>query len=117
MRYALLGYGPPDGVDGLDDDDRAAWLADNAAFNKMLSDKGCIVWGVALANPSTATTVRVGEEGDAALTDGPFAETSEVLGGILVIDVSDLDEALAVARACPAARVGPLEVRPILDQE
>ena len=116
MRYALLGYGPPDGMDSMSEDERATWDADDAAFNKMLAGRGCVVFGIPLAEPTTATTVRL-RDGQPVLTDGPFAETSEVLGGILVIEVADLDEALDIARQCPAARLGPLEVRPIPERE
>lgn len=65
--------------------------------------------GAALQPPETATTVRAG-----AVEDGPFADSKEQLGGFYVIDVDDLDAALAVARACPAAAKGAVEVRPIL---
>lgn len=112
MRYALLSFTPPNALDGLADDERERWLADDAEFNTMLAARECIVGGEPLDDPTTATTVRV-DGGEPTLTDGPYAETAEVLGGVLVIDVADLDEALDVARQCPAARLGPLEVRPI----
>jgi hypothetical protein len=113
MKYALLSFTPPRALDALPDAERERWMADDAEFNKMLEQRDCVVGGEPLDDPSTATTVRAGDGGDTTLTDGPYAETTEVLGGILVIDVADLDEALDVAKQCPAARLGPLEVRPI----
>lgn len=111
MRYALLAYGEPGTWEKLCDEERAAWEADDAAFNAELEARGCLVHGGALADVTTATTVRV-SDGETVVTDGPFAETAEVLGGYLVVDVADLDEALELAARCPAARLGPVEVRP-----
>ena len=112
MKYAFLGYGSLEMLDSLSDVERAAWEADDAAFNAELADRQCVVTGEPLAPPDTATTVRV-VNGRATLTDGPFIETTEYLGGVLVIDVPDLDTALDLARRSPAARVGAIEVRPI----
>ncbi len=111
MRYVLSAAAEPGTWEELTDEERAAWVADDAAFNVELADRGIVVFGIGLAEADTATTVRV-EAGEAVLSDGPFAETAEHLGGFLVIDVADLDEALDVARRCPASRLGPLEVRP-----
>ena len=63
---------------------------------------------------STATSVRV-REGKSLITDGPFAETREQLGGFFLIDARDLDEAIAIAARIPAARVGTIEVRPVME--
>jgi hypothetical protein len=112
MKFAFLSYGPPGVWERLSPEERVAWEADDAAFNRELDDRKCVVWGGGLEDDGTATTVRV-QGGEATVTDGPYAETAEVLGGILVIDVADLDEALDLARRCPAARLGPLEVRPL----
>jgi hypothetical protein len=62
---------------------------------------------------ATATTIRV-REGKKVTTDGPFAETREQLGGFYLIEAKDLDEALAIAERCPGARLGSVEVRPIV---
>ena len=77
-----------------------------------LTAAGKYLGGNPLHPPSTATTVRV-REGKRLLTDGPFAETREHLGGYMLIDVGDLDEAIAVAAKGPVARVGSVEVRPV----
>jgi hypothetical protein len=112
MKYALLAYKRPDAFAALTDEERAAWEADDAAFVAEITDRGCVVSGEQFAEADTATTVRI-DNGIATLTDGPFANVSEHLGGFVVIDVPDLDTALDLARRSPAARTGPLEVRPI----
>jgi hypothetical protein len=108
----LLSFAAPDAWERMSDEERAAWTADDADFNAYLADIGCVVNGNGLHGPDTATTVRV-KDGEAIVTDGPYAETTEVLGGYLEIDVADLDAALDIAKRCPAARLGPLEVRPL----
>jgi hypothetical protein len=113
MKYALIAYAQPGAYAAMTDEERAAWEADDAEFNAEIHDRGWFVSGEGLADPDTATTVRL-RNGQAVLTDGPFADVAEHLGGILVIDVPDLDTALDLARRCPAARTGPLEVRPIV---
>ena len=108
----LLSYAAGGAWEALSDEERAAWEADDAEFKAELADLGVVVFGEGLAPGDTATTVRV-SNGEAVLTDGPFAETAEHLGGFLVVDVPDLDAALDLAGRCPAARIGPLEVRPV----
>jgi hypothetical protein len=77
-----------------------------------LRAKGQYLGGNPLHPPTTATTVRV-RDGKQLLTDGPFAETREQLGGYMLIDVENLDEAIAIAARSPVARVGTVEVRPV----
>lgn len=71
-----------------------------------------ITGGEALLRTNTATTVRNREVGEALVTDGPFIETKEALGGYYVVDCKDLDQALALAKVCPSANI---EVRPVMD--
>ena len=85
------------------------------AYSAMLRERGAFVGGEELEPTSTATTVRV-REGRALTTDGPFAETKEALGGFYLIDAADLDEAIELARACPGAQWGSIEIRPITDR-
>jgi hypothetical protein len=85
------------------------WVAENDASGRR-------VIGQALTEPSTATTVRV-RGGQTLLTDGPFAETKEVIVGFDIIECADLDEAIEVARAHPMAWSGRLELRPFVDLE
>ena len=77
-----------------------------------LAARGQYLAGSPLHPPATATTVRI-REGKRTLTDGPFAETREHLGGYMLIDVLNLDEAITVASRSPLARIGSIEVRPV----
>ncbi len=89
-------------------------MAEYNGYSQMLRDRGAFVGGEALQPTSTATTVRV-RDGQTMTTDGPFAETKEALGGYYLIEAKDLDEALALGAACPGAKYGSIEVRPIVD--
>ena len=89
--------------------DIEAWVAENDA-------KGRRVEGSVLGAPSAATTIRV-RGGELLISDGPFAETKEVIVGFDILECADLDEAIEVARAHPMARVGRLELRPFADFE
>jgi hypothetical protein len=71
--------------------------------------------GDALQPTMTATTVSQPNGGDALITDGPFAETREQLGGYYLLNVADLDEAIAWAKKCPGARTGKIELRPVME--
>jgi hypothetical protein len=84
-------------------------------FNEELKAAGAWVFGGGLHPPNIATVVRV-EDGEAIMTDGPFAETKEQLGGFWVIEAPDLDAALAWATKGSAACMGPVEVRPFQDE-
>jgi len=83
-------------------------------FGQEATDRGVFVAGDALQASSTATTVRIPPAGERTVTDGPFAETKEQLGGFYVLDCKNLDEALEYARKIPL-RSGAVEVRPIAD--
>jgi hypothetical protein len=83
-------------------------------FDKTIKDSGVYVSGNSLADFTTATTVRVDDHGERVVTDGPFAESREVLGGYFVVDVPDLDVALDWAARCPGSRGGGhIVVRPL----
>jgi hypothetical protein len=85
------------------------------AFNAELQKAGAWVFGGGLQEPSIATVVRT-KDGDVVLTDGPFGETKEYLGGFWIIEASDLDAALDWAAKGAAACMGPVEVRPFQDE-
>jgi hypothetical protein len=85
------------------------------AFNAEIQGAGVWVFGGGLAEPTSATVVRA-TDGDPILTDGPFAETKEQLGGFWIITAPDLDAALAWAAKGSAACMGPVEVRPFQDE-
>jgi hypothetical protein len=109
MQYAVLIYETPGMLDGLDESQRQAITAEYMALRQ---DPACLD-GASLASADATTTVRVAD-GDALITDGPFANTKEVFAGYYVIEVEDLDAALRYAARIPAARLGgSVEVRPI----
>jgi len=85
------------------------------AYTGMLRDRGALVAGDELQDTPTATTIRI-RDGQTLITDGPFAETKEALGGYYLIEAADLDAAIDLAKACPGANWGSIEVRPIRDQ-
>src|SRR5688572_13820681 len=82
------------------------------AYTQMLRDRGAHRGGEALQPVNTATSIRV-RDGRTVTTDGPFAETKEALGGFYLVEAKDLDEALELGAACPGARIGTIEVRPV----
>jgi hypothetical protein len=109
MQYAVLIYESPGMLDGIDDAQREQITAEYMALR---ADPACLD-GAKLAPADAATTVRVAE-GDALITDGPFANTKEIFGGYYVLEADDLDAALAWAARIPAARLGgSAEVRPV----
>jgi hypothetical protein len=91
-------------------------MAEYWAYEKAVADAGVKVGGAALQPSPTATTVRV-KDGERVVTDGPFAETREVLGGYYLLDVPDLDAALDWAARCPGSKYGSVEVRPVMEFE
>ncbi len=114
MKYMLLCY-----------DDEQAWeRAGKAALEDAMQEaveltheldaRGQYLVAAPLEAASTATTIRV-RDGKPIITDGPFAETRVVLGGFYLIDVQDLNEAISVAKRHPGARVGSVEIRPVME--
>ena len=86
------------------------------AYTQAVIDAGVHLGGEGLQPPDTATTVKIEESGDPIVSDGPFAETKEQLGGYYLLDCKDLDEALGWAKKLPFAG-GSVEVRPVMDYE
>ena len=111
MKYALLIYEPEDAYGAADSAAMQAIIAEHNAFVGTLGDR--FLWGAGLVGAEAATTVRSGD-GARTVHDGPFAEAREQLGGLYVIDVADLDEAIGWARQLPLAPGGSVEVRPLL---
>jgi len=113
MKYALMIYVSPGGMEAFSEEEGAAISAEYLALR---GDPRCVD-GAELAPPETASTVRV-QDGDSLITDGPFADTKEVLGGYYVIDAPDLDSAIEFAGRIPAARMGgAVEVWPLVARE
>jgi hypothetical protein len=108
MQYALLFYTPDREPDPAVLRDRLAQMGE---WMKSLTDAGVLRGGLRLAPVVAATSVRH-DGAEVLITDGPFAETKEILGGFTLIDVADLDAALAWAKRCPLSRSGTVEVRP-----
>jgi hypothetical protein len=114
MRYLLLIYGPQWDPSGLTPEQIQASMDEWTDYTADLVKRGVMESGEALEPTHTATTVRL-RNGETLTTDGPFAETNEVLGGFYLLNCKDLDEAIELAAACPAAREGSIELRPITD--
>jgi hypothetical protein len=114
VRYLLLIYSPPWDNAQISPEEQAASMDEWGEFTADLMKRGVMEAGEALEGVETATTVRV-TEGDSVITDGPFAETAEILGGFYVLNVKDLDEAIEIAGICPGAKYGSIELRPIVD--
>ncbi len=112
MNYMLLIYTAEDLPQGTPEEQQAGmqrWFA----YTQDLQAAGVHLAGEPLQGSETATTVRVRND-EALTTDGPFAETKEVLAGFYMIDVPHLDDALKWAAKCPAAEYGSMEVRPLM---
>jgi hypothetical protein len=110
-EYLILIYGDEQAYAATDDAFRQQLMeAHNRFAEQIVEQGGKMVGGNALQPTGTATSVR----GD-VVTDGPFAETREVLGGYYLIDVPDLDTAIDWAAKCPGAKYGSVEVRPIME--
>jgi hypothetical protein len=116
MRYLLSIYGDESDYADVTPEHGAALMAAYNAFTDEVKNAGALVGGEGLQPTATATTVRV-RDGEPLLTDGPFAETREQLGGYYLLDCADLDEAIRWAAKIPGAATGSVEVRPVMDYE
>ena len=114
MRYMLLLFSAADAGPAAGTPEQAAEHGKWMAYSQELVDAGAMVGGDALHGIDTATTVRV-RDGQVMTTDGPFAETKELLGGYYIIDVADLDAATEWAAKIPLAPYGSVEIRPVMD--
>jgi len=112
MQYIVLIYGNEKGWSSMAKEGIEQMYAEYRKYSEDLAKAGVIRGGSELKPTSTATTVRV-RGGKRQVTDGPFAETKEQLGGFYLIDVPDLEAALDWAAKCPSARHGSIEVRPL----
>ena len=110
MQYLLLLYGDENGNPGGDAEQDV--LRRYGAFTQEVRESGKLLAADRLQPTSTATTVRI-RNGETLVTDGPFAETKEQLGGFYLLECENLDEAIAHAQKIPAAEFGSIEVRPI----
>lgn len=115
MKYAVLIYGKEVPADQVTPEEWGAVMAEYNAYTKMLNDAGVNTGdGEALHETTTAKSVRV-RDGKTQVTDGPFAETKEALGGFYILDCQDMDQAVKYGALCPGAKDGTVEVRPVID--
>jgi hypothetical protein len=114
MRYLCLVYADEATLNAMPQDEVDALIDEMLATNEELARSGQLVLAEALEQVDAATTVRVRDRRLSA-TDGPFAETREQLGGFVLVEARDLNEAVRIAGRLPAARVGSVEVRPVVD--
>jgi len=111
MKYMLLVYM---NEQAMTDEERAHCYVESAQLTQELNANGQYLAAGPLHPVATATSVRV-REGKRVVTDGPFAETREQLGGYYVIEAKDLDEAISIAERIPPAKYGTIEIRPVME--
>lgn len=112
MKYLLLIYQKEK---ALNEDAREECYTEAGLLIQEITSKGQYLAAAPLHPTSSATSVRV-RDGKQLITDGPFAETHEQLGGYFLIDVANLDEAIGIAARIPGARAGTVEVRPVIER-
>ena len=113
MKYVCLGYHDERDFARLTEAERLAMMGENQAYDEELRRGGHVVAATALQSARTSTTLRFGE-GGVAITDGPFAETKEQLGGFLILEARDLNHAIQLMSRLPCMRVGgSVEIRPL----
>ena len=114
MKYLLLICHDEQAFDRLSEPERQDVYGEYRQFTRQIQASGHHLGGSQLHPAAAATSVRV-RNGKRLVTDGPFAETREQLGGYFVIEAKDLDEAIAIAERVPSARVGTIEIRPVME--
>jgi hypothetical protein len=114
MKYLCLGYYDPKKFEQMSESERNALYDACFAYDDELRAKGNFLSGEALDSASAAATVRL-ENGKVSVTDGPFIETKEQLGGVMIMEAKDLNEAIALWSRHPAMRTSKFEIRPIFD--
>src|SRR3989442_3609458 len=114
MKYICLGYSEPGKCEGMPEDERHATFAECFEYNDHLRPNGHLVAEVPLQPPETAVTL-YWKNGKVATTDGPYAETKEQLGGLLILEARDLNHAIQLMSQHPGMKYGLLEIRPVAD--
>lgn len=114
MKYLCLVYADEAKLDVMPQHEVDALIDEVLANNEELEASGQLILAEALEHVAAAMTVRV-RNGRLSATDGPFAETNEQLGGFVLIEARDLNEAVQLAGRIPSARIGSIEVRPVID--
>ena len=114
MKYLCLIYDAEKSMATISKADGDAMMGEYGAFTEDIKKSGHYVAGEALQPVATATSIRI-RHGQVSMTDGPFAETKEQLGGFYLIKAHDLNEAIQIAQRIPSAKSGTVEVRPIME--
>jgi hypothetical protein len=114
MKYVCLGYFDEKQWEALSESEQNALIDECFAYDDVLRENGHNVGGEALQSPRNASTVRW-KNGKVSVTDGPYAETKEQLGGILLLEARDLNHAIQLISKHPGVKVGPFEIRPVDD--
>ena len=114
MKYLLLIYDDPSVWGSMSEEESNAIMGEYFAYTEEMRNAGAFVAGEALQPDATGTVVKV-RDGQTLTTDGPFAETKEQLGGYYLVEAADLDEAIRWAAKIPSAKVGSIEVRPVME--
>ena len=112
MRFVCMGYRDESKWEALSEAERAAFLEDCIAFGDELHRGGHVLGGVPLRDAREGVTLRL-RDGRVAVTDGPFAETKEHLGGVLIFEARDLNHAIQLMSRHPGLRGGPFEIRAV----
>ena len=114
MKYICLGYLEPGKFENMSESERNTTLDECFSYNEELRKNGHLVAEEPLQSANTAVTVSW-KNGKVAVTDGPYAETKEQLGGILVLEARDLNHAIQLISQHPGVKCGPFEIRPAAD--
>ena len=114
MKYVCLGYMDPNKWVAMSEGERNAFIDECFAYDDVLRKNGHFVGGEALQDPQNAITLRF-QNGKVSATDGPYAETKEQLGGILILEATDLNHAIQLMSKHPGVRGGSFEIRPTED--
>lgn len=114
MKFICLGYIEENKFETLPENERNAMMDECFTYDDFLRKNGHFAGGEALQGPRTAVTLRW-KDGKASATDGPYAETKEQIGGILILEARDLDHAVQLMSKHPGVKAGPFEIRPAAD--
>jgi len=114
MKYICLGYIEPNKFESMSEAERNAMVDECFAYDDELRKNGHFAGGEGLQGPQTAATLRW-KDGKVSITDGPYAETKEQIGGILILEARDLNHAIQLMSKHPGVKAGPFEIRPAQD--
>ena len=114
MKYICLGYIEPGKFENMSETERNALVDECLSYDEELRKNGHFAGGEGLQGPQTATTLRW-SNGKVSITDGPYAETKEQIGGILMLEARDLNHAIQLMSKHPGVKAGPFEIRPAED--